>query len=144
MVHKINYLSLKRYFPFAKNNFWLKSYHILLHYSPLSDCRGSQLMNIQFFLWLQSITSPVPPPICDDFDKIQSPWLLSSPNLTESRWKKKYFVLVEGFQQFFLVQAGFQSQFYLSYLRNFLSRVSKDYTTSWNLEINLGKIGLSI
>ena len=40
------------------------------------------------------------------------PLKYSCSNLTESKRKKKYFVHLEGFQAVFLIQAGFQSQFY--------------------------------
>ena len=38
------------------------------------------------------------PPICEDFEKVRPPLIIANPpNLIESRWMKKCFVLVEGF-----------------------------------------------
>ena len=47
-------------------------------------------------------------PIYWNFEDLQRiPVIVTPPNLTDSKWKKKYFALMEGCQAVFLIQADF-------------------------------------
>ena len=117
---------------------WLvtvRSYIVLMElfngYFPRSNCRVRSIYEFSiFFLRLQFITTI---PICED-----PPLLLQTPqNLTESRWMKKYFPLVEGFAAVFYYTSRFsksilllKEQKYAILVTLVISKAAKDHIIS--------------
>ena len=66
---------------------------------------GGQLMNFQFFSTCFNLLAP--PNVLKFWQFLPAPNYCHPSNLTESRWEKKYLVLVQSFQAVFLIQAGF-------------------------------------